>query len=184
MEPVQNSIEQHPNSRANLSSKGRAANPKAYGRNRISNGSGSALPTRDGRSLWARIRRDTINAIVNGHLAGADQASETQLLMARRVGTLEAELIHLEDKFARTRAEGGEPEPALLDLYGRLADRQRRLADPLGWERRAKNVEPPSLDAYLAMKQQQRARVAQQPKIIDAIDNEGDVNGAPDEVCT
>lgn len=101
------------------------------------------------------------------------------MLMARRVGTLEAELVFIEDGFARTRAEGGEPDPALLDLYGRLADRQRRLADPLGWERNAKNVEPPSLDAYLEMKA--RARAAQQQVTID---NEEDVNGAPDEVCT
>ena len=76
------------------------------------------------------------------------------MLMARRVGTLEAELVFIEDGFARTRAEGGEPEPALLDLYGRLADRQRRLADPLGWQRRSKDVTAvPTAEEYFARKQ-------------------------------
>ena len=78
-----------------------------------------------------QIRRDTYNAIINSHLGGPDMVSETQSLMARRVGTLEAELIFIEDKFASIRAAGGEPDMATLELYGRLADRQRRLADPL-----------------------------------------------------
>jgi hypothetical protein len=116
------------------------------GRSKIANGSGSMLPTTDGRSLWARIRRDTIQAIVVGMCGGADMASETQTLMALRVGTLEAELVFIEDKFAATRAAGGEPDAATLDLYGRLADRQRRLADPLGWERRPRDVTPTLAD--------------------------------------
>jgi hypothetical protein len=110
------------------------------GRSKIANGSGSMLPTTDGRSLWARIRRDTIQAIVVGMCGGADMASETQTLMARRVGTLEAELVFIEDKLASIRAAGGEPDPATVDLYGRLADRQRRLADPLGWQRKPRDV--------------------------------------------
>src|SRR5690242_5250062 len=69
------------------------------GRSKIANGSGSLLPTTDGRSLWARIRRDTYRAIVQ-MCGGDDMVSETQTLMARRVGTLEAELVFIEDKFA------------------------------------------------------------------------------------
>jgi hypothetical protein len=69
------------------------------GRSRIANGGGSMLPTTDGRSLWARIRRDTYRAIV-GMCGGVDMVSETQSLMARRVGTLEAELVFIEDKSA------------------------------------------------------------------------------------
>jgi hypothetical protein len=117
------------------------------GRSRIANGSGSLLPTTDGRSLWARIRRDTFRSIVQ-MCGGDDMVSETQTLMARRVGTLEAELVFIEDKFASIRAAGGEPDVVTLDLYGRLADRQRRLADPLGWQRQARPV--PSLEEYLA----------------------------------
>ena len=122
------------------------------GRSRIANGGGSMLPTTDGRSLWARIRRDTYRAIVNVHCGGEDVVSETQRLMARRISTLEAELIFVEDKFAATRAAGGEPDMAQLDLYGRLADRQRRIADPLGWSRTPRDVTP-TLDQYLRQKQ-------------------------------
>jgi ribosomal protein L4 len=114
------------------------------GRSKIANNGGSMLPTTDGRSLWARIRRDTYNAIIRSHLAG--EASETQSLIARRVGTLEAELVFMEDKFAATRAAGDEPDPATVDLYGRLADRQRRLADPLGWQRTPRDVTPSLAD--------------------------------------
>jgi hypothetical protein len=64
---------------------------------------------------------------------------------------LEAELVYLEDKFAQVRADGGEPAAAELDLYGRLADRQRRLADPLGWQRTARDVTP-TLAQYIAQK--------------------------------
>ena len=37
-------------------------------------------------------------------------------------------------------ASGGRPDPAMLALYGTLADRQRRLAEPLGWSRTARDV--------------------------------------------
>jgi hypothetical protein len=112
------------------------------GRSRIYNGSRRILPTTDGRSLWARIMRDTYSALINVHLGGMDVASETQRLMARRISTLEAELVFLEDKFAAIRAAEGEPDASTLDLYGRLADRQRRLADPLGWHRTARPIGP------------------------------------------
>jgi hypothetical protein len=120
------------------------------GRARISNnGHGSLLPINDGRSLWARIRRDVFLSITNGLLGGT--ASETQLLIARRVSTLEAELIFMEDSFAAARAAGNEPDMNKLDLFGRLADRQRRLAEPLGWERKQREVQ--SLGEYLRSKQ-------------------------------
>jgi hypothetical protein len=120
--------------------------PKPQARSRIGNGS-VLLPSVDGRSTWARLFRDTYSALAV-HCGGLDRLSETKRLATRRVSTLEAELVHLEDKFATVRAAGGEPDPAMLDLYGRLADRQRRLAEPLGWERVAKPVE--SLQEYLA----------------------------------
>jgi hypothetical protein len=85
--------------------------------------------------------RDTYAGLLV-HCGGADVVSETQRLIARRISTLEAELVFLEDKFAAIRAAGGEPDMAQLDLYGRLADRQRRLADPLGWSRTPHDVTP------------------------------------------
>jgi hypothetical protein len=112
---------------------------KKHGRTRITNGN-QLLPSVSGASLWARLMRDTYLALIDQHLSG--MASETQQLICRRIAVLEAELIHLEDRFAVIRAEGGEPDMAHLDLYGRLADRQRRLADPLGWSRTPHDVTP------------------------------------------
>ena len=60
--------------------------------------------------------------------------------MARRLGTLEAELVFMEDRLAAIRAAGDEPDPTLIDLYGRTADRQRRLAEPLGWHRAQREI--------------------------------------------
>jgi len=139
----------------------RAPDARVYGRSKITNGSGSLLPTNDGRSLWARIRRDTIHSLI-AMCGGADQVSETKSLAARRVGTLEAELVFMEDSFAAIRDKGGEPNPQVLDLYGRLADRQRRLSDPLGWQRVPKNVGP-SLGQLLREDQEkERRRLAQE----------------------
>jgi hypothetical protein len=113
-------------------------------RSRIANGS-RVVPLSDGRSLWCRLVKDTLQGL-QVHCGGA--LSETQRLMARRVSTLEAELVYLEDQFAQARAEGREPEIAALDLYGRLADRQRRLAEAaLGWQPTARDVT--SLSEYL-----------------------------------
>jgi hypothetical protein len=116
----------------------RGAAAKVHGKSNITNGK-SLLPTASGRSIWARLTRDTLQALLT-HCGGADAVSETQRLAARRVSVLEAELIFLEDQFALTREQGGEPEPATLDLYGRLADRQRRLSEPLGWRRSQREV--------------------------------------------
>jgi hypothetical protein len=116
-------------------------------KSRIANGS-AVLPSTDGRSLWARLMKETLQNL-QAHCGG--EFSETQRLAARRVSTLEAELVYLEDKFAKVRAAGGEPDIAQLDLYGRLSDRQRRLAEAaLGWQRTARDVTPPTLDQYLA----------------------------------
>jgi hypothetical protein len=103
------------------------------------------LPINDGRSIWARLLSETFHALL-AHCGGEDFVSETQRLVCRRIGTLEAELVFMEDKFAATRAAGGEPDPATVDLYGRLADRQRRLADPLGWQRTPRDVTPTLAD--------------------------------------
>jgi hypothetical protein len=115
---------------------------KRHGRTRITNGN-QLLPHIDGRSIWARLLRDTYQGLL-AHCGGADMVSETQRLVARRIGVLEAELIHMEDSFAHIRAAGGAPDPASVDLYGRLADRQRRLADPLRWQRTPRDVTPAS----------------------------------------
>ena len=63
-------------------------------------------------------------------------------MQARRIAALEAELIYIEDGIAQARAAGEEPLPATLDLYGRLANGQRRHCEALGWDRTAKDVTP------------------------------------------
>jgi hypothetical protein len=72
-------------------------------------------------------------------------------MAARRCASLEAELVHLEDGFAKARECGADPEAAQLDLYSRLSTTQPRLAESLGWERTARDV-PPNLSEYLRAK--------------------------------
>lgn len=116
------------------------ANRKPAFRSRIGNGS-AILPTTDGRSIWARIMRDTLEALIQ-HCGGLDTVSDVERMACRRCATLEAELIFLEDKFAQLRADGKAPTLEDLDCYGMLADRQRRLSEPLGLRRRAKDITP------------------------------------------
>ena len=86
-------------------------------RSKIGNGS-ALLPSSDGRSVWARLVKETLCALQQ-HCGG--ELSETQKLMARRVAVLESELIFLEDGFARARAKGREPNSAALWAAGRSA---------------------------------------------------------------
>ena len=123
---------------------------KQFGRARLTNGVG-LLPTVDGRSTWARIMRDTMNRMLN-HLGGEDHATEVQRMLARRVAAFEAELIFLEDKFARTRTEGGAPDVADLDLYSRMASAQRRHLEAIGLQRVPRDITP-TLDEYLRDKE-------------------------------
>jgi hypothetical protein len=88
--------------------------------------------------------RDTLGAMM-AHLGGEDYASEPQRMLSRRVAALEAELIYLEDGFARCRSEGRGPEMADLDLYSRMASGQRRLLEAIGLTRIARDVTPDPL---------------------------------------
>src|SRR5262245_48085387 len=123
---------------------------KMRARSRITNGT-ALLPSVDGRSVWARLMRDTYSAVL-AHCGGADAVSELEKLAARRIGALEAELIHLEDNFARARSEDRAPDSASIDLYQRIANTQRRLAESLGWQRRQRDVTP-TLSEYLKSKE-------------------------------
>ena len=137
--PVEQHVESTPGARREMPKRRhRGAAAKVYGGSRISNGK-VLLPTANGSSIWARLVKTTLRSLVV-HCGGSDMVSETQKLAARRVSVLEAELVHLEDRFAAAREQGEEPDPLTLDLYGRLADRQRRLADPLGWHRAQREV--------------------------------------------
>jgi hypothetical protein len=89
--------------------------------------------------------RDTMAAMVV-HCGGQEHVTEPMRLMARRIAALEAELIHLEDRFASLRANDSMPEPAELDLYGRLAGGQRRLLETLGLQRVPRDVTPDPIE--------------------------------------
>jgi hypothetical protein len=111
-----------------------------YNRSRITNGR-ELLPSVDLRGVWGRLLRDNYHAMV-AHCGGADTISEPQRMASRRVAVLETELCFLEDKMARIRQEGGEPQPNLLDLYARLAGQQKRQNEIIGLDRHQRDVTP------------------------------------------
>ena len=130
--------------------KGTSKPPQRY-RSRITSGS-KLLPNVHEQSVWARIMRDTLDAVLT-HCGGPDEISELKRLQARRIAALEAELIHIEDRIASAHAAGEAPAASDLDLYGRLANGQRRHCEALGWERTAHNVTP-DLSTYIEGKAQ------------------------------
>ena len=97
-------------------------------------------------SLCGQIMGDTLDDVL-AHCGRADHVSALKRMAAHRIAALEAELVHLEEKFARTRAEAGEPTAADLDLYSRLTNTHRRQCEALGWERTAKDITP-NIAAY------------------------------------
>jgi hypothetical protein len=102
-------------------------------RSRITNGK-RLLPSVHRQSAWARIMRDTMDAMLS-HLGGPDNVTEPQRMAIRRIALLETELVHFEDTIGRERCEGRAPLPEVLDLYARLSNAQRRFCEALGWQR-------------------------------------------------
>ena len=109
-------------------------------RSRITRGS-KLLPSVHEQSVWARIMRDTLDAVTE-HCGGEGYMSELKRMQARRIAALEAECVHLEDRIAQSRLAGEEPPAAVIDLYCRIANGQRRHCEALGWERTARNLNP------------------------------------------
>src|SRR3954471_9568833 len=62
---------------------------------RISTGR-DLLPNEDGRSRWARLLKATYRALIQ-HCGGDEAVTDPQRIACRRIGALEAELIHMED---------------------------------------------------------------------------------------
>jgi hypothetical protein len=128
---------------------------KRYVHSRLT-GRGDLLPSIDGRSTWARLMRDVIGSMTN-HLGGDDYVTEPQRMLVRRVAAFEAELVHLEDVFARCRSEGHAPDPPDLDLYSRMSSAQRRMLETLGLDRVPRDVTPAPLDFAKAFDAQKEA---------------------------
>lgn len=115
-------------------------------RSRITNGR-QLLPGVDGRSLWARLYRDTQQALTD-HLGGDSRTSEPQRLLIRRCTALEVELLALESRFTQAREQGEEPQAGDLDLYARLGNAQRRFLEGIGLQSVPRDVTP-DLQTYL-----------------------------------
>ena len=114
------------------------------------------LPFEDGRSLWARLMAHTYIGLVE-HCGGNDEISDTRRMACRRIAALEAELVSLEDRIASIRRHGKQPPTVLLQSYGMLADRQRRLSEAIGWDRHQKSVNEIDLQSYIRSKAKAKA---------------------------
>jgi hypothetical protein len=117
------------------------------GKSRISNGA-ALLPSQDGRSAWARIMRDCLQALI-AHCGGIDEVSDPKRMACRRIAAIEAELIYHEDRIASVRRKGKEPPASLLQMYSMLADRQRRLCEVIGYDL-AKPIKDITLEDHIA----------------------------------
>ena len=104
-----------------------------------------------GMSSWNRTVRK-VNQSMADHLGGADFISTPETLIIRRVSVFEAELRLMEEKIARDRHAGTEPDEKYLDLYSRLANGQRRFLESVGMKRVPRDVTP-SLKSYLEAKE-------------------------------
>jgi hypothetical protein len=115
---------------------------------RISTGR-DLLSNEDGRSRWARLLKATYRALIQ-HCGGDDVISDVQRMACRRIGALEAELVHIEDRLARLRRSRKEPPATLLSTYASLTAQQHRLSKELGWDRHAKprDIAPQSPHDY------------------------------------
>lgn len=113
---------------------------RRFHRSRITKGS-KLLPSVHEQSVWARIMRDTLDAVL-AHCGGEGYASELKRIQARRIAALEAECVYLEDRIAAARQKGEEPPASVVDLYTRIANGQRRHCEALGWERTARDITP------------------------------------------
>ena len=120
----------------------RAANSKAYGRSKLTNHKDLLPDIGDGRRSEARRFRDLVRAYL-ADSGGVENCSEIRIGLLRRLAaaTILSEALE-------ARAIAG--EPVNITEFCTLASTGVRLAMRLGIRRVAKDVSPPSLQAYLA----------------------------------
>src|SRR5262245_61260984 len=121
------------------------------GRSRITNGR-ILLHGVDQRSPWVRRCKDLIAAHVSD-LGGVDNTSAAERSIIRRASVMTVELERME----RTFALAGEASAEDLDIYAWVAGNLRRLLERVGLQRRARDIPPPSVAAYLEHKARLKA---------------------------
>ncbi len=117
-----------------------AAEPRSYGRSKISNGR-DLLPDIDGRSLVARRYRDIVSAILADQ-AGADQCSEARKQLIRRFAAAAVLAERLESRLANG-------EEISITEHATLASTLVRLSAKIGIDRVPHDMTP-TLAEYLA----------------------------------
>jgi hypothetical protein len=127
----------------NQSRRPSAAERKACGRDRVSNGR-DLLPNIDGRTILARRYRTIANAIVLD-LGGADTCSEAKRQLARRFAAASALAEQLESKLVNG-------EQIDISEHALLCSTLVRVARQIGVNRVARDITP-SLSEYLARRQ-------------------------------
>jgi hypothetical protein len=110
-------------------------------RSRVTNGKTLFVQGGDGRGAWARRLRDVVELHVSD-LGGADNCSQAERSIIRRIATLTVELERIEARFAVGEGDGD------LDLYQRTAGNLRRLLESIGLQRRPRDAQ--TLEAYVA----------------------------------
>jgi hypothetical protein len=105
-------------------------------RSRITNGS-ALLPGVDGRSAWVRRAKDLF-ALHISDLGGEDNVSEAERALLRRAVTLIIELERREVMFA----QAGAADNDALAIYQTTVNTLRRTLEPLGLQRRPRDVGP------------------------------------------
>jgi hypothetical protein len=108
-------------------------------RSRVTNGRRLFVEA-DARSAWGRRFRDLLFLHCED-LGGAENLSECQLSLIRRMATLEIELEKLEGNLAEGRTID-------LDVYGRVSGHLRRIVETLGVHR-VKRDPTPNLHTYV-----------------------------------
>ena len=114
---------------------------KSHARSRVSNGK-DILPGVDGRSQISRRYRDISFAIFQD-AGGVEQCSEARQQLIRRFPACSAIAEKMESELANGK-------PINIAEHSQLSSTLTRLATRIGIDRRAHDITPPSVEAYLA----------------------------------
>jgi hypothetical protein len=114
---------------------------KSHARSRVSNGR-DILPGVDGRSQIARRYRDISTAIF-ADAGGIERCSEARQQLIRRFAACSVIAESMEAELANGK-------PINIAEHSQLSSTLTRLASRIGIDRRAHDITPPSVEAYLA----------------------------------